>query len=182
VTPALAIEGLLILAAAAGEGGGGALAFQKTMVVWTWIVFGLVSLVLYKAAWKPILSALDAREERVRNALAEARQAEDSLVQLEETRRRLLAETEVQTETLIAEARRAAAQAAETVEKRAQDKVRILYENAERDIEALRQRVESDLRGRHVELVVQLAGRVVQDNMDTEKNRQLVDRLLAELP
>ena len=50
----------------------------------------------------------------------------------------------------------------------------------ERDIEALKNRVVADLRREQANLIVGVAGRLVAQNLDTERNRALADKLIAE--
>lgn len=166
---------------AAGGGEGGLMSPNAQMVIWTWVTFGLVSLLLYKTAWKPILAALEAREERVRQSIDDAEKAREELERIAETRDRMLAEAEAETKRLIAEARAGAQEAATVIERKATEKAKILYENAERDIEALRDRTAAELRNAEVDMVVRLAGRLVTENMDTDRNRELADRLIAEM-
>ena len=42
------------------------------MMVLTWVTFLLVTVILYKIAWKPILSALEKRENEIRKAQEDA--------------------------------------------------------------------------------------------------------------
>lgn len=154
---------------------------QALVAVWTWITFGVVAFVLYKIAWKPILAALDARENRIRHAVDDADRLRKELESLETKRRAMLAEVDARTQQLIAEARAGAAHAAENVERRSAEKVKILYENAERDITALKNAAIMDIRQEQMNLILGVASRLVAADMDTEKNRALTDKLLAEL-
>ncbi|MDA0577633.1 MAG: F0F1 ATP synthase subunit B [Verrucomicrobia bacterium] len=150
------------------------------MVVLTWIAFGIMAAVLYKVAWKPILAGLDAREGRIRQALDDADKARATLAQMEETRRTALAETELQCKAMIGRARDAAAEAASHVEAKAHERVKVLYENAERDIEAMKNRIITEIRHEQANLIVQVSGRLIAQNLDAEKNRVLADKLIAE--
>ena len=60
---------------AAHEGGaqlGSVLAVSDKMVGLTWLAFLLACFALYKLAWKPISTALDRREDKIRQSLKEA--------------------------------------------------------------------------------------------------------------
>ncbi len=150
------------------------------MVVWTWVTFGIVAAILYKVAWKPILAGLDAREARIQQSLDEAKRIQETMARLDDTHRARTEATERECRTLIAKAREAATAATAAVERGAQERVKVLYENAERDIEALRNRVVADLRREQAELICKISGRLIAQNMDTEQNRKLVDRLIGE--
>jgi F-type H+-transporting ATPase subunit b len=152
-----------------------------SVALWTWITFGIVAWVLYKIAWKPILAALDARENRIRKSLEDADAARKQLEQIEATRSQMMVDAEEKTKAIIAEAREAATEAAGNIERKAGEKVQIMYENADRDIHAMKSQAATTLRNEQVEMVIKLTSRVVMENMDTEKNLALTDKLISEL-
>ena len=151
------------------------------MVIFTWITFGIVAALLYKLAWKPILGGLEAREEKIRKSVDDAEAAKQALAEIESTRNRIIAEAEKETKEMVANAREEAAKAASQVESSAHEKVKIMYENAERDIDALKNKAISELRREQADVVLSLAGRLVSENLDDKKNRELTDRLIAQL-
>lgn len=160
---------------------GSLIAPDAQMVILTWITFGIVAALLYKIAWKPILTSLEAREGKIRKSVDDAEAARKALDEIEHTRKKIIAETQKETKSMIASAREEAAKAASLVEAGAHDKVKIMYENAERDIDALKNKAISELRREQAGLVLSLAGRLVSENLDTDKNRKLTDRLIAQL-
>src|SRR5947209_3151643 len=50
----------------------GLMEFDATSAVWTLVIFGVLLVVLYLTAWKNVLAGLKAREQRIRNDIAEA--------------------------------------------------------------------------------------------------------------
>tara|TARA_B100000809_G_scaffold187979_1_gene186318 strand:+ start:1294 stop:1767 length:474 start_codon:yes stop_codon:yes gene_type:complete len=153
---------------------------EALVALWTWITFGAVSFILYKVAWKPILAALDAREARIRNALDDAEAVREKLATIDETKSRLIQEAEEEAKQIIADARTAAGEAGAQVEKRAAEKVSILYENAERDIATIKEKTVAVMQSEQAEIVINLAGRLVEENLDDDKNRALTDKMLDE--
>ena len=53
--------------------------------------------------------------------------------------------------------------------------------NAQREIKAAEEKAAANLRKESAELAVALAGRLLSENLDTEKNRQLIDGLINEV-
>jgi F-type H+-transporting ATPase subunit b len=153
---------------------------EALVALWTWITFGAVSFILYKVAWKPILAALDAREAGIRNALDDAEAVREKLATIDETKSRLIQEAEEEAKRIIADARTAAGEAGAQVEKRAAEKVSILYENAERDIATIKEKTVAVMQSEQAEIVINLAGRLVEENLDDDKNRALTDKMLDE--
>ncbi|MEX0599760.1 MAG: F0F1 ATP synthase subunit B [Rhodothermales bacterium] len=152
------------------------LIFYKTLV------FGLLLLLLYRYAWKPITSALSEREEtidssikRAERALAEARQIQS---QNEKDRR----EAEQEAQRLIREAREAADRArSEEIEKTRAD-IRRMKEQAEKEIEREKQSALNELRDEVAALAIQAAEKILQGNLDAGRQRRLVDRFIDSLP
>lgn len=159
----------------------GPFSLDVQMVVWTWVTFAVVAIILSKVAWKPILASLDAREGRIRKALEDAQKAEESLAGMEVTRKELLAKTEAEARSILAKAREEAIHTAQQMEARAQEKARILYETAEREIGSMKNKAVADFRHEQLQLVIDVAGRLVSENMDTERNRTLTEKLIKEL-
>ena len=159
----------------------GPLDVDTTMVVWTWVTFAIVAFVLHKVAWKPILAALDAREERIRKSHEDAQRASEELHKIEETCEALKAEATSESKQIIARARDAATEAASHVEAKAGEKVVIMYENAERDIAAMKNQVVADMKKEQADIVISLTSQLVAANIDTDSNKELADKLLREL-
>ncbi|MEI8351759.1 MAG: F0F1 ATP synthase subunit B [bacterium] len=150
---------------------------QKPMVILTWVTFALLALVLYKVAWKPILTVLDLREKSIRDALAEAERARADAAATEARNRESLKVAEQEARRLVAEARTAAQETARLVENQAEQKAKAFLAEAVRDIEAATEQARLTLRHETTELAISLAGKVLAANMDTERNRALMKDL-----
>lgn len=149
------------------------------MMLLTWITFGILAIILYKIAWKPILKGLDLREASIRKSLDDAEKARVELAAVEVRTRQMMAAAKADGEALISAARKSATELANAVEKRAQEKSVAMTEEARREIVAATDKARMVLRAESAELAISLAGRIVGDNMDTEKNRDLTRKLVS---
>ena len=154
---------------------------DTSMLLLTWITFFALLAVLYKFAWKPILSALDAREESIRKSVDEAERIRLELSKIEEIRVRMLTEVETKSKDVIAQARKGAVEAARIIQEKAKEEAHILLENARREIKSEVEKAQADLREESARAAVQLAGKLIEENLDDEKNRKLVNELIREL-
>lgn len=154
---------------------------SKDMVIWTWVTFGILFIILYKLAWKPILSALDQREKDIRDAVDNAARIKEEMEQVEKQRETLIREADEKAKEIVAAARKAAVEASRVIEDRAKDEAKIMLENAAADINAARDTASARLRHESAELAVALAGKLIGENLDDEKNRTLVNKLIAEV-
>src|SRR5215470_15163948 len=79
---AMALVTLLPAAAAmaeegahAGEEHPGLLDPSVTSIIWVLAIFTVLAIILYRTAWKNVLQGLKAREDRIRNDIAQAESA-----------------------------------------------------------------------------------------------------------
>ena len=152
-----------------------------SMVILTWVTFLVLSVVLYKFAWKPILKALDEREESLRRAVGDADRVKEELARMNETRRQCIHEAELKSREIIDEARKAATRAAHALEQRAKEEAGILLETVRRDIQRETEKARMVLREESARIAVDLAGKLIEKNLDSETNRKLVRKLMVEV-
>ena len=75
------------------------------LMFWTCIIFILLVLVLKKFAWKPILSAVDQRNESISNSLLAAEKARDEIASLTANNEQIIAQAKIDRDALLKEAR-----------------------------------------------------------------------------
>ena len=154
---------------------------EVNIVILTWLAFVILLVILKKYAWQPILSALDAREAAIRKSIEDADRAKEELNKINETRAQMIAEAEHKAREMLEQARKAAVEAAKMIEQKARSEGQILVENALREIKAEKEKAQASFRSESVHLVVELASKLIQENLDTKKNRELVDKLVKEI-
>ena len=151
------------------------------MVLLTWVSFLTAAFLLYKLAWKPILAALDKREQATKKAADELRMARVQVEQLQGKHKQIIAEADLKAKEIIDQSRQAALAMAGAVENKAKEEARQIVESAQKDIIEARDRVIRDLRRESAELAITLAGRLVRKNMDDDSNRELTKKLIEDL-
>ena len=154
---------------------------EVTMIVLTWVAFIALLIILHKYAWKPILSALQAREDDIRQAVETAEKAKQELAKIQETREQILAEATAKSKELIEQSRHAAVEAAKVVERKNREEAKILIENAQREIKAEVERAQAELKAVTAEVAISIASKLIEENLDNEKNRKLVSQLMREI-
>ena len=159
----------------------GLLTPDVTMVVLTWVSFISLLIILHKFAWKPILTALDAREKSIRSAVDNAQQIKSELEKIDQERSKILNEAYAKSKEVIDQSRNAALEAAKVIERKSKDEARIILENARQEIRAEEEKIKSELRREGADLAIQLASKLVRENLDEEKNRKLVNQYIKEM-
>ena len=149
-----------------------------TLLILTWVTFLFLLAILYKFAWKPILASLDKREETIRRSLEEADRIKQELIQINQTREQFVKEAEEKAKEIVRDGRKAAVEAAHIIEHKAKEEVQILLETAERQIKEATEEAQFELKKTSAQIAVQLAGKLIEENLDTEKNRKLINELI----
>ncbi len=162
-------------------GGGGLMSLQVNLMFWTLTIFGILYFVLRKYGFPAILSAVEAREKALEEAIAGAKRDRDAAAQL-------LAEHQAKIEAARGEAQKLIADGRALSEKMRQDLLeqtrkeqQDMLERAKRDIEGEKNKAISQLRREAVELALAGASKVIEQNLDSAKNRQLVETYLGSL-
>src|SRR5262245_31821183 len=96
----------LVLAQEEEESGNDLISVVPGLMIWTLITFVIVFFVLRKLAFGRIQGMIDARRERIREALDEADRARDEARGLIEEHRNLVVQAKAESEEILAEARR----------------------------------------------------------------------------
>jgi len=151
------------------------------MLILTWVTFFLLLAVLHKFAWKPILSALDAREKHIRDSIEDADKIKAEMEKLAETQKQLMDETGEKAKAIMDESRQAAKEAANTIQEKAKEESKIILENARREINEEKEKAQSELREESAEIAVALAGKIIEQNLDKEKNRKLINQYINDI-
>lgn len=163
------------------EGGGGLLTVDGGLMVWTLLVFGLLFVILRRAAWPKLLAAVEARERSIEQQLEEARRSQEEAEKLLEQQRQLLEQARAEAGDLIAKAKGAAEHERQTLLRQARGEQEEILERARREIEAEKDRAVEELRREAVDISLAAASRVLEQSVDSEQNRRLVEEYLRSL-
>ena len=152
------------------------------LIVWTLITFVLVLLVLKKWAWGPLLSALDQRETRIREALEHADKARAEAARAAEENEAALARTQAEAQAVLDKAREDAERIARDVRERAEAEAQQVIEQARRTIDRERDQALRELRQQTAELAILAAGQLLEENLDDERNRKIASDFIDRMP
>ena len=81
------------------------ISFDPGLIIWTTIIFTLLLIVLKKFAWKPILKAVEERNNSIEQALRSADKAKQEMELLNADNERILTEAKKERDALLKEAR-----------------------------------------------------------------------------
>jgi F-type H+-transporting ATPase subunit b len=149
-------------------------------VFWTIISFVLLLGILTKVAWKPILSALEAREEGIRKDISQAAEDREAAARARSEYEQSLAEARQQAQNLLAESREKARKyEAEQVEL-AKAEAQKEKEKAAREIELQSQQAMQGLRGELVDLSLAAAEQLIRTSLKREDHEAIIQESLKQ--
>lgn len=149
------------------------------LAVWTFGIFLLMLAILSKLAWKPIMEGLDAREDAVLSNLAAAEQKHEEAKSLLEKHQAELAGAADQVRELLEEARRDADVTMAQAKADAKSEFEAERERAKRDIDQATDAAVRSLAERTAGLAIDLAGRVVKQDISAERQSEVVREALG---
>ena len=170
------------LAAAAEGSGPGLVSLQVNLMFWTLVIFGLLYFIVKKWGFPAILAAVEAREKALADAIEGAKRDREEAARLLQEHRAQIEASRGEAQKLIADARAVAEKSrAELIEKTRAEQQEMLA-RAQREIAAERDKAIVQLRREAVDLAIAGASKVVEANLDSDKNRKLVESFLASIP
>ena len=134
------------------------LEINSGLILWTILTFVIVLIILRKAAWKPLLGALAAREESIRASLREAADARAQAARLLEENKRQLAQAEEQSRRIIMEGRDMGDRLKGEILEKANATTRVMIEQAKEEIRREKDAALTQLRSEATDLVIAAAG------------------------
>jgi F-type H+-transporting ATPase subunit b len=151
------------------------------LMIWTLITFVIVLVVLKRVAFGRIQGIIDARRERIREALDEADKARQEARDLRELTKREREEAKADREQLLDESRRQAQALYEQARQRAEEDLQERLEKNRQELEAENRRVQEQIRRDVVELTLMAAEKVTGKALDAGDQRRLIDETIDEL-
>jgi F-type H+-transporting ATPase subunit b len=168
----------------AQEAEGGTRTFMRPdtgLMVWTLVIFVVLMLVLSRYAFGPITAAVEAREKALEDAIEGAKRDREAAAKLLQEHQAAIDAARGEAQKIIAEGRavgeKMRADMIEATRKEQQD----MLERARREIESEKDKAIMQLRREAVDLALAGASKVIEQNLESQKNRQLVESYLASI-
>ena len=142
------------------------------LVFWSIITFLFLLIVLKKFAWKPILGAIDERENGIKNALEAADKARLEMENLKADNERILNEARAEREAMLKDAREIKNKMVSDAKEEAQEQATKMITQAQEAIENEKRSAMAELKNHVASLSIEIAEKVVREEL-SNKGRQL---------
>ena len=151
------------------------------LYIWTIVTFLVLVGLLARFAWRPLLDALDRRQDAIRKSLDDAKQARQELERLRTESARILAEARTEADSIISRTRADAGRAVEEIKAKARADAENIVRNAERQIELETSRAVQKIRTEAVDLSIAIASKILKRNLTKEDNERLIGETIKEI-
>ena len=148
------------------------------LFIWTIVTFLVLLALLAKFAWRPLLQALESRQEAIRKSLDDAAQAKLELERLHVQSAQIIREARVEAESIITKSRGDAERLRAEMKEKARADADGLVRNAERQIQLETTRALQQIRTEAVDLSVMIASKILQRTLTKEDNERLIEEAL----
>lgn len=149
-------------------------------IMQTVLFLGLVFL-LKKFAWKPILDAVNEREEGIKNALLSAENAKKEMQNLKSDNEKLLADARAERDAMLKEAKEMKDKLVSDAKVQAQAEGEKMIAQAKAAIESEKNAVMAELKNQVSTLSLEIAEKVLRDELSNKESQtKLVEKMLGD--
>ena len=155
--------------------------FSFGLFFWQTILFVLLLLLLKKFAWKPILDALNSREEGIQNALDEADKARQEMLDLQSSNEQILKDARAERDALLKDARMIKEKTISEAKDEAKAQSNKIIEQAKQTIQNEKLAAITELKNQVAELSIGIAEKIIKDELSNkDKQVELIEKMLDE--
>jgi F-type H+-transporting ATPase subunit b len=151
------------------------------LMIWTIICFAITFFVLRKYAFGPIQQMIDARREKIEQAIAEADNARQEARKMLEEHKQLIGQAKSEAEEILSEARRVGDAQRERVREETEEDRQRRLEETRRQIEQATHQALGQIRDEVGKLSLLAAEKITRKSLTGDDQQRLIDEALAEI-
>ena len=151
------------------------------LYIWTIVTFLVLVAALAKFAWRPLLEALERRQDLIRKSLDDAQKAKQELEKLHVESQRILAAARTDAEQILSSTRSDANRFREELKQKAQVEAAGIVKNAEKQIALETARALQQIRTEAVDISVAIASKLLARNVSKEDNERLIEETFKQI-
>ena len=159
----------------------GLLKLDPGLLLWTIITFLVLVLILWKAAWKPIVAGLDSRAERLRGDIEKAEKARLDAEVILNKNKEILDKAKDETANIIAEGKANAEKIRAEIIAKAGQEAREIAERSKREIISAKDKALGELKLEIVNIATDIASKIIVKNLKPEDQEAIVKDALSKV-
>jgi len=153
---------------------------EPGVIIWTIVNFLSLLLVLWLFAWKPILAALEQRENGIKESLEKAAAAQEEAEKRLRDYADMVEKGKQEAQALIAQGKAQGEETRKELVDKAHAEARSLVEQAKREINLEREKAIDDIKKEAITLSVALAGKVLVRQLSEDDQRSFIRQATQE--
>ena len=151
------------------------------LFIWTIVTFLVLLALLGKFAWRPLLQALESRQERIRKSLEDAERARQELERLQQESAKMMQQARIEAESIVTQTRADAERLREELKQKAKDEADNILRNAQQQIQLQTRQAIQQIRHEVADIAVLLTSKLLERNIAKEDNKRLIDDTLKQI-
>ena len=151
------------------------------LFIWTILTFLVLVGLLARFAWRPLLKALEGRQEGIRKALDEATRAREELERVGQDAARMVRDARIEAESIVSRTRTDAERLRDEIRQKARAEAEGIIKTAEQRIQLETNRALEQIRHEAVDLSVAIASKLIQRNLTKDDNERLISETLRQI-
>ncbi len=159
----------------------GLLRVDPGLLIWTIITFLVMVLVLWKAAWKPIVDSMDARAEKIRFDIDNAERTRQEAEKLLTQHKTMMDNSRNEASQIIAKGREEAEKIKADIVEKATTESRTIADRAKKEIDLAKDKALLDIKTEVVLLSTEIASKIINKNIKPEDQKALVEEALNKI-
>ncbi len=149
------------------------------LIFWTVLIFILLLILLKKYAWKPILNAVNERNDSIADALASAEKAKEDMAKLKADNEQILNEARVERDEILKEARSLKDKTIIEAKNIAKNEADTIIASAKLAIENEKRAAINDIKNQVASLSIEIAEKILSKELsDSKSQKVLIEDLL----
>ena len=155
--------------------------FSLGLFFWKTLLFVILIFVLKKYAWKPILSAVEDREEGIKKALDSAEKAKEEMKSLNADNERILHEAKLERDGLLKEAREMKEKIINEAKESANKDAEKILKTAREQIRNEKLKAITELKNEVANLSIEMAEKILKSELSDKKAQsEMIERTLKQ--
>jgi F-type H+-transporting ATPase subunit b len=151
------------------------------LFIWTILTFLVLLGLLAKFAWRPLLKALEGRQEAIKKSLEDADRAKEELARMQQESAKILDQARVEADSILSRTRSDADRLREELKVRAKEEADTMIRNAEQQIQLQTRQALQQIRHEVGDIAVTIASKLLERNLTNEDNDRLIRETLRQL-
>lgn len=157
------------------------LGIEASLLIAQVVNFTLLALILWKFAYKPVVTMLEKRRIRIEKSIMEAERIEKERIRMKREHTEIISATQKEAEKILNETRLMATALTSKLRSEAEVQASQIRKRAEEEILRMKQDAQKELTQHMANLVAQAVERVTKETVDVKKNEKIIEVSLKDL-